>query len=219
MRSYPLPLFGEITPQHQKSCSFPSFSVLEMGQILLSPSEISRFSNLVTQTKVTMAESLHIPQSKNRQEIYQALLPQIQAVIADEEDLIANLANITAMLKEAFGFFWVGFYWVKNGELVLGPFQGSLACTRIAFDRGVCGHAYSTGKTVLVPDVDQFPGHIACSSLARSEVVVPVFDFNQKVIGVLDVDSEQLNDFSSVDTTGLESVIRILEKKIKGDLL
>ncbi|GAA4405330.1 GAF domain-containing protein [Nibrella viscosa] len=153
-----------------------------------------------------MAETLQIPHTTNRQEIYETLLPQLAALVEGETDLTANLANITAALKEAFGFFWVGFYLKKEGQLVLGPFQGPIACTRINFDKGVCGAAYSRKETILVPDVEQFPGHIACSSLSKSEVVVPVFDKNGEVAMVLDVDSDKLNDFSEVDVVGLEQV-------------
>ncbi len=123
-----------------------------------------------------MAETLFIPQTPDRQAIYDSLLPQITALVAGETDLVANLANIAAALKEAFGFFWVGFYLKKEDQLVLGPFQGPVACTRIAFSKGVCGAAYVRKETIVVPDVEQFPGHIACSSASKSEIVVPVFD-------------------------------------------
>lgn len=158
-----------------------------------------------------MAETLYIPQTQNRQEIYEAILPQIQALINDEPDLIANLANVSAVLKESFGYFWVGFYLVKDNQLVLGPFQGPLACTRIAFDRGVCGACYTQQKTILVPDVDAFPGHIACSSASKSEIVVPLFK-NGEVIAVLDVDSDKLNDFNQIDHIGLENLMQVVEK-------
>lgn len=144
--------------------------------------------------------------------IYAKLAPQIEALIAGEPDLVANLANVAAVLKEAFDFFWVGFYLRKGDRLVLGPFQGPLACTQIGFDQGVCGHAYSTGQTVIVPDVDEFPGHIVCSSASRSEIVVPMFDGDGKVFGVLDVDSEKLADFSDVDAEGLERIVNLIEK-------
>lgn len=160
-----------------------------------------------------MAESIFIPETQQRSEIYEALQPQIAALLADEPDLIANLANFTAVLKEAFDFFWVGFYLVKDNQLVLGPFQGPLACTRIAFDKGVCGACYTQQKTLIVPDVDAFPGHIACSSASRSEIVVPVFDKDKKVIMVLDVDSTELDDFSEQDQKGLEKLICLLEEK------
>lgn len=157
-----------------------------------------------------MAETLIIPQTTDRQAIYDSLIPQIAALIDGEPDLVANLANITAALKEAFGFFWIGFYLKKANQLVLGPFQGPIACTRIAFDRGVCGAAYTRRETILVPDVEQFPGHIACSSASRSEIVVPVFDRDGNVAMVLDVDSNQLNDFTEVDTEGLERIAALI---------
>src|SRR5436305_275492 len=121
-----------------------------------------------------MAESIAFSRTADRGTIYEELIPQIESLISGETDLVANLANIAAVLKEAFGFFWVGFYLAKDGELVLGPFQGPLACTRIKFGEGVCGHSFSTAKTVIVPNVDEFPGHIACSSASRSEIVVPL---------------------------------------------
>ena len=162
-----------------------------------------------------MAESLNLPQTSDRKTLYEALIPQIESLLEAESDLIANQANLVAALKETFGFFWVGFYWVKENELVLGPFQGPIACTRIAFHRGVCGHAYTTGQSVLVPDVDQFPGHIACSSLSKSEVVIPIrHPVNGQIVGVLDVDSDQLDDFSVVDVEGLEKIIKILENRL-----
>ncbi|GAB3029228.1 GAF domain-containing protein [Spirosoma pulveris] len=157
-----------------------------------------------------MAETLILPQTSDRQAIYDSLIPQITALVEGEPDLIANLANIAAALKEAFGFFWVGFYLKKENQLVLGPFQGPIACTRIAFDKGVCGAAYTRQETILVPDVDQFPGHIACSSASKSEVVVPVFDRDGNVTMVLDVDSDQLNDFSEVDAKELEKIAGLI---------
>jgi L-methionine (R)-S-oxide reductase len=161
-----------------------------------------------------MAETLAIPPTADRRVIYQELAPQIAALVEDEPDLIANLANVAAVLKEAFGFFWVGFYLTKDNELVLGPFQGPLACTRIKFGEGVCGHCYTTKEVVIVPDVEAFPGHIACSSLSRSEIVLPVFDKNGEVAMVLDVDSDKLNDFSQVDADGLKEVVKIIENFI-----
>ncbi len=158
-----------------------------------------------------MAESLLIPQTKNRAEIYEAILPQIEALLATETDLIANLANISAVLKEAFGFFWVGFYLKKNQELVLGPFQGPLACTRIAFNKGVCGYCYTSKKTVIVPDVEAFPGHIACSSASKSEIVLPAFDKQGDVFLVLDLDSDLLNDFTPTDQFWLEKLMLLIE--------
>jgi L-methionine (R)-S-oxide reductase len=159
-----------------------------------------------------MAEQLIIPAGADRATMYASILPQIEAVVSAETDLIANLANISAILKEAFGFFWVGFYLKKGDQLVLGPFQGPLACTRINFNRGVCGHCYTTQKTVIVPDVEAFPGHIACSSASKSEIVLPAFDVNGDVFLVLDVDSDQLDDFSNVDAEALEKVMRLVEK-------
>ncbi|MDX2285269.1 MAG: GAF domain-containing protein [Bacteroidia bacterium] len=156
-----------------------------------------------------MAESLIISPNLSRTERYAELLPQVESVLAGETDLIANLANTAAMLREAFGFFWVGFYLHTDGELVLGPFQGPLACTRIALGKGVCGAAAVQQSTLIVPDVDQFPGHIACSSLSRSEIVVPLVAGGRTEL-VLDVDSTELNDFSSADAEGLEAIIRIL---------
>ncbi len=160
-----------------------------------------------------MAEDLIIPQTTSRKEIYDWLLPQIKALVTGETDQTANLANVAAALRQTFGFFWVGFYLVKENQLVLGPFQGPVACTRIAFGKGVCGACYSRRETILVPDVDQFPGHIACSSASRSEIVVPGFK-NGEVALVLDVDSDQLNDFSEEDQEGLQSLMRIVEKVI-----
>jgi L-methionine (R)-S-oxide reductase len=156
-----------------------------------------------------MAETLLIPDTATKAEKYEALIPQIQALISDEPDLYANLANIAAALKEAFGFFWVGFYLVKNEQLVLGPFQGPIACTRINFGKGVCGTAWKESKTQLVPDVDAFPGHISCSSASKSEIVVPVFRGNE-VAMVLDVDSDLLADFDENDQKYLEELMGIL---------
>lgn len=151
-----------------------------------------------------MAEDLIIS-GASRAERYEILLPQLQALIEGETDVTANLGNLAAGLKETFGFFWVGFYVVKQDELVLGPFQGSVACTRIAKGRGVCGTAWATREVQLVPDVELFPGHIACSSLSKSEIVVPVIR-NGEVLAVLDVDSDQLNDFDQTDVTYLSKI-------------
>lgn len=159
-----------------------------------------------------MAETLIIPKNASRKEIYETLVPQIEALVFGETDMTANLANIAAALKEAFDFFWVGFYIKKENQLVLGPFQGPIACTRINFNRGVCGHCYSTKQTVIVPDVEVFPGHIACSSASKSEIVLPAFDKNGDVFLVLDVDSDVLNDFSTDDAEGLEQIMRIVER-------
>ena len=152
-----------------------------------------------------MAEDLNI-HTGTKAEQYETLLPQIFAVIEGEEDLVANLANITAALKEQFGWFWVGFYLVKKDELVLGPFQGPIACTRIKKGRGVCGSAWEKATTLIVPDVDAFPGHIACSSLSKSEIVLPIIR-NEIVIGVLDVDSELINHFDEVDEKYLQQIL------------
>ena len=154
-----------------------------------------------------MIESLSLPKTLDRVKLYEALLPQWIALLEGERDFIANLANTSAALREAFGFFWIGFYLVKEGELLLGPFQGPIACTRIAFHRGVCGHAYTTQKTVIVPNVEEFPGHIACSSLTKSEIVVPIRNRTGEIIGVLDVDSDRLSDFSEVDQKYLEEMM------------
>jgi len=159
-----------------------------------------------------MAETLILPQTTDRSALYDSLVPQIASLIDGEPDLTANLANVAAALKEAFGFFWVGFYLKKDNQLVLGPFQGPIACTRINFNKGVCGAAYSRRETILVPDVEQFPGHIACSSASKSEVVVPVFDQAGNVAMVFDVDSDQLNDFSEADIKGLEQIAALLTK-------
>lgn len=158
-----------------------------------------------------MAEDLKLSSGLNREEIYQELIPQIQALVSGETDLIANLANISAALKEAFNFFWVGFYLVKEGELVLGPFQGPVACTRIEKGRGVCGAAWQDQKTIIVPNVDEFPGHIACSSFSKSEIVLPlIIDGEVKLI--LDVDSNQLNDFSEIDDKYLSEILTLIEE-------
>ncbi|GHB30010.1 GAF domain-containing protein [Mongoliitalea lutea] len=159
-----------------------------------------------------MAESIYLPTNASKAEIYQVILPQIEALITDESDLYANLANVSAVLREAFGFFWVGFYLVKNDQLVLGPFQGPLACTRINFGKGVCGTAWKEKKTQLVPDVDAFPGHIACSSASKSEIVVPGLH-GEDVWCVLDVDSDRLDDFDEVDQQYLEQLMQLLDKQ------
>src|ERR1700749_3504243 len=145
-----------------------------------------------------MAEDLKLSTSTNKAEQYSALLPQIEALLSGETDPVANMGNICAALKEQFKWLWIGFYLVKNGELVLGPFQGPVACTRIAKGKGVCGAAWAQEKTLVVPDVEAFPGHIACSSLSRSEIVLPLYKGNE-IVGVLDVDSEQLDHFDGTD--------------------
>ena len=146
----------------------------------------------------------------NKIEMYQSLIPQIAALIEGEQDLIANLANVTAALKQQFNWLWVGFYLVKNNELVLGPFQGPVACTRIKKGRGVCGAAWQQEKTLIVPDVEKFPGHIACSSLSKSEIVIPVFSALE-VVGVLDVDSEMFDFFDATDERYLKDIVDLLK--------
>ncbi len=151
----------------------------------------------------------------DRKQLYDEIAPQIAALVAGETDLIANLANITAALTEAFGFFWIGFYVKKENQLVLSAFQGTIACTRIDFDKGVCGHCYTTKETVIVTDVEAFPGHIACSSASKSEIVLPVFDKAGNVAMVLDVDSDKLNDFNDTDAKGLRKIVEIIENLIE----
>jgi len=155
-----------------------------------------------------MAEDLSIAQG-TKEEQYQALIPQIQGLVDGEPDLIANLANIVAALKEQFAWLWVGFYLVKESQLVLAPFQGPVACTRIKKGQGVCGTSWEKAETILVPDVEQFPGHIACSSKSRSEIVVPVIR-NDEVIAVLDVDSENLSEFDETDKKYLEQIVDLI---------
>lgn len=158
-------------------------------------------------------ESLQVNQEADKHQKYEQLLPQLQSLIQGEPDTIANLANIIAALKETFAFFWIGIYFVKDGksgkELVLGPFQGPIACTRIQLGKGVCGTAWAKKETILVPDVDLFPGHIACSSLSRSEIVVPVMK-NGDVIAVLDVDSEFVSHFDEADQEYLEKIVLLI---------
>lgn len=156
-----------------------------------------------------MAEDLKLTTSTDKTEQYQSLIPQIAALLSGEPDLVANLANICAALREQFKWFWVGFYLVKGDELVLGPFQGPVACTRIAKGKGVCGVAWEQEKTLIVPDVDAFPGHIACSSLSRSEIVIPVFN-KGLVAAVLDVDSEALDQFDETDAQYLEQIVKLV---------
>ncbi|HYC87218.1 MAG TPA: GAF domain-containing protein [Chryseosolibacter sp.] len=156
-----------------------------------------------------MAEELIIAETRDKAEKYRTLIPQLEALVATEDDLIANLANITAALRQTMDFFWVGFYIVRHKQLVLGPFQGPIACTRINFGNGVCGASWKEKKTILVPDVDQFPGHIACSSASRSEIVVPGFK-DGEVVAILDVDSDKLNDFDQTDQAALEQVMKIV---------
>ncbi len=156
-----------------------------------------------------MAENLFVPRNSSKEEKYRSLIPQIEALVAGEMDLIANLANISAALKHVFGFFWVGFYLVKGNELVLGPFQGPVACTRISFGKGVCGTAWKEERLIIVPDVERFPGHIACSSESKSEIVIPVFQGGQ-VAGVLDIDSDHLNTFDDTDASWLSRIVNLI---------
>ncbi|NNF01524.1 MAG: GAF domain-containing protein [Bacteroidia bacterium] len=162
-----------------------------------------------------MVEKINIKESyENKSDLYAELLPQLKSLISSEEDLIANLANVSAVLKAELKYLWVGFYIVKDDQLVLGPFQGPLACTRIDLGKGVCGAAWEKNKTIIVDDVDQFPGHIACSSESRSEIVVPIRK-NREVLLVLDVDSSRLSDFDSTDQSFLEDVAKLIEEKLK----
>jgi len=156
-----------------------------------------------------MAEDLIVAKG-SKEEQYQSLIPQIKAVLEGEPDLVANLANTAAALKEQFGWLWTGFYLVKQDELVLGPFQGPIACTRIKKGRGVCGTAWAQAKTLVVEDVEKFPGHIACSSLSRSEIVVPLFK-GEDVVGVMDIDSTELADFDETDRKYLEEIVSLIE--------
>ncbi len=155
-----------------------------------------------------MAEDLTI-KSGSKEDQYQSLIPQIEGLLYGETDLIANMANVAAALKEQFAWLWVGFYQVKNDELVLGPFQGPVACTRIKKGRGVCGTAWQQATTLIVPDVEKFPGHIACSSLSISEIVIPIFK-NDEVVAVLDVDSISYNQFDSVDAQNLQKIVELI---------
>jgi len=153
-----------------------------------------------------MAEDLNLSNSLSKQGKYEELIPQLKALITGEDDLLANLANISAGLKEAFDFLWVGFYLVKSGELVLGPFQGPVACTRIKKGNGVCGVSWEKAKTIVVPDVEKFEGHIACSSHSKSEIVIPIIR-NEQVVAVLDVDSSELNSFDETDSEFLSLIL------------
>ena len=156
-----------------------------------------------------MAEYLTIVRSTDKKEQYESLIPQLEALLYGERDLVANMANTCAALKEQFNWFWVGFYLVKDNELVLGPFQGPVACTRIGKGKGVCGASWEQAKTLIVPDVEAFPGHIACSSLSRSEIVLPLYRGNE-VVGVLDVDSEHLDQFDETDAKYLEQIVKLI---------
>ncbi|WP_461790772.1 GAF domain-containing protein [Pedobacter sp.] len=157
-----------------------------------------------------MAEDLTILKEASKEEQYQSILPQIQALLTGETDLIANLANVCAALKEQFNWFWVGFYLIKGDELVLGPFQGPVACTRIKKGKGVCGSSWEQEQTLIVPNVDEFPGHIACASASKSEIVLPLV-VQGEIIGVLDVDSEHLSHFDEIDAKYLTEILRFLD--------
>ncbi len=156
-----------------------------------------------------MAEQLIVSESSSKEDMYTSLSPQIKALVEGETDLVANLANVAAALKEVFNFFWVGFYIVKNDQLVLGPFQGPVACTRIAYGKGVCGTSWKDKRAIIVDDVNQFPGHIACSSLSQSEIVIPIVRDN-KVVAVLDVDSDKLSEFDAIDQKYLSEIVEYL---------
>lgn len=160
-----------------------------------------------------MAEDLFIPENASKAKVYEALLPQIKGLITYEDNLVANLANVAAVLKTAFDFFWVGFYISDGKQLVLGPFQGPIACTRIPFHKGVCGACYTQAQSLLVPDVEQFPGHIACSSASRSELVVPVIKDGEVKI-VIDIDSDQLDDFDTTDQQFVEQIAQLIAEKL-----
>lgn len=161
-----------------------------------------------------MAEHLILSHT-TKAERYAELLPQLKALVSYERNAVANMANIASALRMAFGFFWVGFYLVEGQELVLGPFQGNIACTRIPCGRGVCGTAWAKAATQLVPDVEAFPGHIACSSSSRSEIVVPIKDAQGQVLGVIDVDSDQLDDFDEVDALHLEAIAELVAQCLR----
>ena len=162
-----------------------------------------------------MSESLYFTtEAENRTARYSELLPQLKALLEAENDTIVLYANIAAALKEAFDFFWVGFYRVQENQLVLGPFQGPIACTRIQKGRGVCGKAWELNQIIIVPNVDEFPGHIACSSESKSEIVLPVYNNNKEIIAVLDVDSNKYDDFSSIDQNGLSQIVAFISENV-----
>lgn len=157
-----------------------------------------------------MPHTLHTPKSSSKEQKYQSLLPQLKGLLEGEEDTIANMANISAALKMTFNFFWVGFYIVKGDELVLGPFQGTIACTRIKYGKGVCGTAWKEKRIAIVEDVNQFPGHIACDAASQSEIVIPIFDHRNGITAVLDIDSEHLNHFDETDAYYLQQIVNLL---------
>lgn len=156
-----------------------------------------------------MSQELHIT-ATSKEEKYRELFPQIKSLVEGETDMIANMANICSALKYSMNFFWVGFYLIKNNELVLGPFQGTIACTRIQKGKGVCGKSWELNDVIIVEDVDQFPGHIACSSLSKSEIVLPVYNSNKEIIGVLDVDSDEYCSFDRTDEFWLKQIVALL---------
>ncbi|MFV0418670.1 MAG: GAF domain-containing protein [Dysgonomonas sp.] len=157
-----------------------------------------------------MSHTLHLSSTSSKEETYKSLLPQLKALLEGETDIIANFANISAALKMAFGFFWVGFYIVKESELVLGPFQGTIACTRIKYGKGVCGTAWKEKRTIIVENVNEFPGHIACDAASQSEIVIPLF-LGDVVVAVLDIDSEYLSHFDEIDALYLQKIVRLLD--------
>lgn len=157
-----------------------------------------------------MAEDLQIIDG-NKEEKYQSLLPQIKALIEGESDVIANMANVCAALKYGFNFFWVGFYLIKDNQLVLAPFQGPVACTRINLGKGVCGTSWKNNEVIIVDDVDKFPGHIACSSLTKSEIVLPIYNSKKEIVGVLDIDSDDYSTFDKTDELYLNQILKLIE--------
>ncbi len=162
-----------------------------------------------------MAEQLKVEMEASKRSKYEILLPQLEALLAGETDLVANLSNTAAALRTTFQWWWVGFYWVKNDELVLAPFQGPIACTRIKFGKGVCGTAWKENRSLWVPDVDKFPGHIACSSASVSEIVVPISDKSGKVLGLIDVDSERTDVLDNTDCMYLEKIGHLISKRLE----
>lgn len=164
---------------------------------------------LICQTKCVNLQALKYF-AMEKEEKYKLLKQQIEALVAGEDDAVSVMANVSAAIHQEMGFFWTGFYIVKGEELHLGPFQGSVACMHIPFGRGVCGTAWQRAETIVVPDVEQFPGHIACSSLSRSEIVVPLFNTSREVVAVLDIDSRELNTFDDIDRDWLEQIVRVV---------
>lgn len=213
LRSFLTQCFYYRTVSGAFQLKFYSFVERSVLKTLLASAIICTPTNAKLNSKV-MAESLVFSETTDRAKLYDEIVPQIESLVFSEMDLIANLANIAAVLKQAFGFFWVGFYLKKEGQLVLGPFQGPLACTLINFDQGVCGHAFTTRQTVIVPNVDEFSGHIACASASRSEIVVPILESSGGCVAVLDVDSDKLNDFDQIDADGLGQIVKIIERII-----